>query len=81
MYVSDSEIDQKEDKCEEVEDKMINFPEDIPFVLKHCKLINEELIINIRREYAFEDFKKFFMKKWNQKNLNKIYEISLIGVY
>lgn len=55
VHVSDCEIDQKEDECEEVEDKVIEFPKDIPFVIKHCKLINEELIVNIR-EYGFEDF-------------------------
>ena len=29
--------------------------------------------------YEFQDFQKFFSKKWNNKNLNKSYRISNVG--
>ena len=70
-----------EDKCDTkiAEKKIINFQKDIPLLLKDCNVIKEEVTISIRRQNAFEDFKRFFEKKWNQKNFNKTYKISLIG--
>ena len=81
LIESDDEMTNSEEKCEEIDDKtgVIDFRNDIPFLIKQCDLKNEEVLINIRRQNAFEDFRKFFGKSWNRKNLNTNYKFSFIG--
>ena len=40
---------------------------------------NEHLQLNIRRGHCFEDFRRYFSKKWNAKRKNDKYIISFLG--
>jgi len=77
---SDDEIN-PDIKSEEVAEHTlhIDFRKEIPFLIQHCDVVNEQVVINVRRHNIFEDFQRFFGKVWNKKNLNKIYKFSFIG--
>jgi len=65
---SDNEMEEKYDDDTQVEDKTlinkdnIDFNKELPALLKHCNVVNEEVLVNIQRANAFEDFKRFFGK-------------------
>ena len=80
-------VPREEDKDYEIEkNKMLmvmlilfTTKKQIPVVLKHCNIAKEETLIYVCRHHEFQDFQKFFSKKWNNKNLNKVYRISYVG--
>ena len=90
IYSVDS-VTREEDKDYEIEEdkdveiftdgdvNTIDYKKQIPVVLKHCNIAKEEALIHVRRHYEFQDFQKFFSKKWNNKKLNKAYRISYVG--
>ena len=75
----DKDYDIEEDNNAHGDVNTIDYKKQIPVVLKHCNVAKEETLIHVRRHYEFQDFQKFFSKKWNNKNLNKSYRISYVG--
>ena len=73
IYSVDS-VPREEDKDYEIEEdndahgdvNTIDYKKQIPVVLKHFNVAKEETLIHhVRRHYEFQDFQKFFSKKWN----------------
>ena len=75
----DKDYDIEEDNNAHGDVNTIDSKKQIPVVLKHCNVAKEETLLHVRRHYEFQDFQKFFSKKWNNKNLNKSYRISYVG--
>ena len=72
----DKDYEIGEDKDDHGDVNIIDYKKRISVVLEHRNIAKEENLIHVCRHYKFQDFQKFFSKKWNNKNLNKAYRIS-----
>jgi len=79
---SEGESHPEELKTVEIDTDMvlIDLKKEMPGIIRRCNILSEEEIrINVRRLFEFEDFVRFFGKRWNRQKLNAIYKITYLG--
>nr|XP_047143015.1 uncharacterized protein LOC100197382 [Hydra vulgaris] len=70
------EKEQDFDKPENIND----LKKKIPVLIKQLSDIHDgDVRINVRRQFEFEDFHKFFTKSWNKDKIHNLYKFSFVG--